>query len=116
MHQGTINQQLSVCVCDRAKSRGLYNRLARGCYLQIHDDVLRAIPTARSGWVNRQQQDVIDLRDKLWSIHATDCQTYRLLLRCRHRRGDPQLASAPAEQPGSSHHPDVDRAGSGTDS
>ena len=28
MHQG-INQQLSVCVCDRAKGRGLYNRLGR---------------------------------------------------------------------------------------
>ena len=34
-----INQQLSVCVCDRAKGRRLYNRLSRGCYLQIHDDV-----------------------------------------------------------------------------
>ena len=29
-----------------AKGRRLYNRLARGCYLQIHDDVPRAIPTA----------------------------------------------------------------------
>ncbi len=29
----TINQQLSVCVCNRAKGRGLYNRLARGCSL-----------------------------------------------------------------------------------
>ena len=46
--------------CDWAKGWRLYNRLDRGCYLQIHDDVPRAILTARSGWVNRQQQDVID--------------------------------------------------------
>ena len=40
--KSAINQQLSVCVCDWAKGRGLYNRLARGCYLQIHDNVLPA--------------------------------------------------------------------------
>ena len=27
--------------------------LARGCYLQIHDDVPRAIPTARSSWLGQ---------------------------------------------------------------
>ena len=43
--KSAINQQLSVCVCAGAKSRGLYNRLAGGCYLQIHDDILPAIPT-----------------------------------------------------------------------
>ena len=32
--------QLGVCVCDRTKGRRLYNRLARGCYLQLHDDVV----------------------------------------------------------------------------
>ena len=32
--------QLGVCVCDRTKGRRLYNRLARGYYLQLHDDVV----------------------------------------------------------------------------
>ena len=31
--------------CDGAKGRGLYNRLARGCYLRIHHVVPCAIPT-----------------------------------------------------------------------
>ena len=44
------------------KGRGLYNRLSRGCYLQLHDDLPRAIPTARCGWLGQPpiQQDVID--------------------------------------------------------
>ena len=39
--------------CDWAKGWRLYNRLDRGCYLQIHDDVSRAIPNARSGWLGQ---------------------------------------------------------------
>ena len=31
--------------CDGAKGCGLYNRLARGCYLRIHHDVPCANPT-----------------------------------------------------------------------
>ena len=56
---------LSVCVCAGAKGRRLYNRLARGCYLQLHDDVPRAIPTARSSWLGQPPaQDVIDYQQE----------------------------------------------------
>ena len=47
--------------CDRAKDRGLCNRLTRGCYLRIHHDVhVQFLLLVLAGWVNRQQQDVID--------------------------------------------------------
>ena len=39
--------------CDGAKGRGLYNRLARGCYLRIHHDVPCAIPTVGQAAVVR---------------------------------------------------------------
>ena len=39
--------------CDGAKGRGLYNRMARGCYLRIHHDVPCAIPTVGQAAVVR---------------------------------------------------------------
>ena len=39
--------------CDGAKGLGLYNRLARGCYLRIHHDVPCAIPTVGQAAVVR---------------------------------------------------------------
>ena len=35
--------------CDGAKGRGLYNRLARGCYLRIQRDQRTAIVAGRDG-------------------------------------------------------------------
>ena len=38
MLRAVQQRRLASVFCDRAKGRGLYNRLARGCYLQFHHD------------------------------------------------------------------------------
>ena len=49
MHQGS----LASVFCDGAKGCGLYNRLARGCYLRIHHDVPCPNPTVGQAAVVR---------------------------------------------------------------
>ena len=51
-----MNQQLSVCVCDRAKGRGLYNRLAEGVIFgSIMTYHVQFLQLVLAGGVGRQQ-------------------------------------------------------------